>query len=335
MKIGFIRHHSFIRHSPIFEGDRLLHWLALAAAADWLIARTLTRAAIFIPKPPPVLALYQTLNLAGQLATTLVGLLGLGMLGWMAWHEWRTCDRFDRFPLGLSVKSLPGVGLSLILLSQIGFSLMFLWVAPTGWGVVANLGLGVVAVVTIAARRRQNALLLPALALLLGRLYQLLPAWYTAWGSPGPPPLTETLFNLGELLVVASAGSLWYAYGRGASRREMFMAAGPALAFTWLYLANPALTGTLAVWSTGLTLYLPWPLYTLSLWLAGVTAAAALRRKEPAGWAILLLAAGGYAPQLSTQAFLGLIALWLLAGGAKREGERVCLVRQSFLEVPS
>jgi hypothetical protein len=317
------------------RGGGLLRWLALAAVADWLIARTLTRAAIFIPKPSPVLVLYEALTLAGQLATTLASLLGLGMLGWMAWREWQTGRQPDTFSMGITARSILGVGLSLILLSQVGFSLMFLLVAPTDWGMVANLGLGVVAVAIIVARSRQNALLLPALALLLGRLYQLLPAWYTAWGWPGPPPLTETLFNLGELLVVASAGSLWYAYGRGASRREMFMAAGPALAFTGLYLANPALTGTLAVWSTGLTLYLPWPLYALSLWLAGVAAAAALRRKEPAGWAILLLAAGGYAPQLSTQAFLGLIALWLLAGGVKREGERVCLVRESFLEVPS
>ncbi len=316
------------------RGGRLLHWLTLVAVADWLIARTLTRVAIFIPKPPPVLALYQAFTLAGQLATTLTGLLGLGMLGWMAWHEWRTCDRPDSFPLGLSVKSLPGVGLSLILLSQIGFSLMFLWVAPAGWAVVANLGLGAAAVVVIAARNRQIALLLSALALLLGRLYQLLPAWYTTWGWPGPPPLTETLFNLGELLVVLSAGGLWYTYGRGVSRRDWFIAAGPALAFAGLYLANPALTGTLAIWSIGLTLYLPWPLYVLSLWLAGVTAATALRRNEPAGWAILLLAAGGYTPQLSTQAFLGLIALWLLAGGARREVERVCLVRKSLLEVP-
>lgn len=316
------------------RGDWLLRWLALAAVADWLIARTFTRAAIFIPKPP-VLALYQALTLAGQLATSLTGLLGLGMLGWMAWREWQTGRQPDSFSPGIATRSVLGVGLSLILLSQVGFSLMFLWVAPTGWGVVANLGLGLVAVVIIAARSRQIALLLPALVLLLGRLYQLLPAWYTACGWPGPPPLTETLFNLGELLVVLSAGGLWAAYGRGASRREMYLAAGPALAFAGLYLANPALTGTLAVWSTGLTLYLPWPLYALSLWLASVTAVVALRRNKPAGWAILLLAAGGYAPQLSTQAFLGLIALWLLAGGAKREGERVCLVRQSFLEVPS
>jgi hypothetical protein len=40
---------------------------------------------------------------------------------------------------------------------------------------------------------------------------------------------------------------------------------------------------------------------------------AALRRNDPAGWAILLLAAGGYAPQLSTHVFLGLIGLWILA----------------------
>jgi hypothetical protein len=314
--------------------DGLLRWLALAAVADWLIARTLTRAAIFMPKPPPVLALYQALSLAGQLATTLTGLLGLGMLGWIAWREWQTGRQSDSFSPGTVARSALGIGLSLILLSQAGFSLMFLWVAPTGWGMVANLGLGVVAVGIIAVRSRQLGLLLPALALLLGRLYQLLPAWYIAWGWPGPPPLTETLFNLGELLIVASAGSLWYAYGRGASRREMFMAAGPALAFTGLYLANPALTGTLAVWSTGLTLYLPWPLYALSLWFTGVTAVTSLRRNEPAGWAILLLAAGGYAPQLSAQVFLDLIALWLLTGGAKREIERVCLVRESFLEVP-
>jgi hypothetical protein len=30
------------------------------------------------------------------------------------------------------------------------------------------------------------------------------------------------------------------------------------------------------------------------------------------GWVILLFAAGGYAPQMSVHAFLGLAALWLL-----------------------
>jgi hypothetical protein len=151
------------------------------------------------------------------------------------------------------------------------------------------------------------------LALALSGLYQVVPAIYAAGQWPGPPPLAAWLFNAGELLVVLSPLGLWWAYARGASRREWLLAAAPALAFSALHLANPAMAGILAIWSIGLTLYLPWPLYALSLWLAGVTALAARRRREPAGWSVLLLLAGGYAPQLSTQAFLGLIALWLLA----------------------
>jgi len=84
------------------------------------------------------------------------------------------------------------------------------------------------------------------------------------------------------------------------------------LAFVVAHLANPAMTAIIAIWSTGLTLYLPWPLYAVSLWLAGVVVIASVRRGDTVGWAILLLAAGGYTPQLSTQVLLGLIALWLL-----------------------
>ncbi len=37
-----------------------------------------------------------------------------------------------------------------------------------------------------------------------------------------------------------------------------------------------------------------------------------------AGWTLLLLAAGGYAAQLGTQVFAGLVTLWLLALPAVR-----------------
>lgn len=283
-----------------------LPWFTLAAAADWLIGRTLTRSAIFMPKPPPVLILYQVLNLAGQLAATLVGLLSLGLLLWITWYEWHT--RRARW-------------LTLALLGQAGVSLIFMVVIPSGWGLVANHLAGLIAVGMIASRSfsqtnqaigQRAALLLPALAILAGKVYQLMPALYVALHWPGPPPLTETLFNLGELLVVFSSVGLWWAYGRGAAWWGWLAAALPVLAFAVMYLANPALTGIMAIWSTGLSLYLPWPLYAASLWLAGATVIASLRRNHPAGWAILLLAAGGYAPQLSTQALLGLIALWLL-----------------------
>jgi hypothetical protein len=83
----------------------------------------------------------------------------------------------------------------------------------------------------------------------------------------------------------------------------------------------------------GLTLYLPWPVYAAGLWLAGVTVIVAIRRGDPVGWAILLLLSGGYAPQLSLQAFLGLIALWLLAEAAVRPVTQVTEQRSGQLVV--
>ncbi len=50
----------------------------------------------------------------------------------------------------------------------------------------------------------------------------------------------------------------------------------------------------MTIWSIGLTLYLPWPAYSASLWLTGVAAIRSIRRRERAGWAILLRAAGGF-----------------------------------------
>jgi hypothetical protein len=295
----------------------LIQWLVLAALADWLIARTLTRMAIFMPKSPAMVVVYQAVGLAGQLATTLAGLLGLVVLGWIAWREWRAGH----------------VWLSPLWLGLASFGLVFLVVPPSGWLAITNhaFGLAAAGIITYQtlrfspARWREPgraktlrvsgaiAILLPAAAFLAGRLDQAMAAWYAAMQWSGPPPLAGVLFHVGELCVVLGAFGLWWAYGRGASWRMGLGAALPALAFAGMYLAMPSMTGILAIWSTGLTLYLPWPMYGASLWLAGLTVLVSLRRRDLVAWAILLLAAAGYSPQSSTQVFLSLIALWLLA----------------------
>jgi hypothetical protein len=289
----------------------LIRWLAVVALFDWFVTRTVTRAAIFVPKPPPVIVLYEALNMAGQLALTLAGLLTLFVLGWVAWHGWQS-------------QGIAGRVLALAVGGQVGLSLFFLVTPPAGWLASAShlFYLTVIALLLYRALRTQPrslplALLLAALALVAGRLHQAIPTLYATLQWPGPPPLTGLFFNLGELLVVASMFALWWRYGRGATWRVWLVAALPALAFAGFHLSNAAMTGILAVWSVGLTLYLPWPVYTVSLWLAGVTVLVALRRGDPVGWAVLLLLSGGYAPQLSLQAFLGLIALWLLAEAAQ------------------
>lgn len=283
-------------------------WLTIAALADWLITRTVTRTAIFMPKPLPVVAAYQALTLVGQLAFTLTGLLALAAVLWIAWQSRRA------------------VVSPLVLLSLALLSIASVFVAPGGWLAVGYQLLVMVAVGVVGQDGRfaspykphKRAIIIPALALLLGGLYQLLPALYTALRWPGPPPFTQLLFNTGELFVVLTPIVLWWAVGQvGRFALPYKWAAIPALALVAAYLVNPAMTAIIAIWSTGLTLYLPWPLYALSLWLGGVVVIASLRRGGHTGPALLLLAAGGYAPQLSTQVFLGLIALWLLASSEK------------------
>ena len=288
---------------PIF-----FRWLALVALADWLIARTITRSAIFMPKPPPVIVAYQALSLIGQLASTLAGLLALIAVLWIASES-----RRESRAIGLCV-ALPGLA---------ALSVFALMITPGGWPALAYQLLVIAAVVVMSWRvwhsqqaiSRKMAWSVPALAMLLGECYHMSQALYTALRWPGPPPFANTLFSLGELFVVLSPIGLWWTF-RHTERRDVpayVWAALATAALVVVYFANPAMTGIVSIWSVGLTLYLPWPVYALSLWLAGVTAIGSLRRGDTAGWAILLLAAGGYAPHFATHVLLSLIGLWLLA----------------------
>ncbi|HSM58242.1 MAG TPA: hypothetical protein VK879_18960, partial [Candidatus Sulfomarinibacteraceae bacterium] len=241
------------------------------------------------------------------------GLLALFLLLSVGWHVWRTTQA------RLLAPALAALAL---------LSLLFLVVVPPAWLALFYQLLAWAAVIGISGptlRARGTtpegkgtwlgtaALLLPTLALSAGLLYQLLPNLYAILGWPGPPPLTGLLFNAGEMLVIGSVAVWWWAFGRTRNWRLWLWAALPALLFTLSFLRDPAMTGILAIWSTGLTLFLPWPLYALALWLAGVTLLAAWGPRRPLAIAMLLLIAAGYAPQLSTQLFCAIIALWLLA----------------------
>lgn len=291
----------------------LFYWLAVAALVEWFLLRTVSRVAVHIPRSEAMTVVYQGVSLIGQVAGSLAMLLAFAALGWIAWHE-RQSRRAVWLPLALG--------------GMAALSLIFLVAAPAGWLAATSHALSLTAVLLIVGRLRASvsssgrtllagcAVLLPAGAIAMGLLYQFAPVFYETLRWPGPPPLMSLFFHVGELLVVSSALALWMVYGRGASRRTWLLSAIPALVLALAYLRDPAMTGVLAIWSTGLSLYLPWPLYAGSLWLAGVTVAAAWRQNSPASLALLLLLAGGYVPQLSTQLFLGVAALWLLVRAA-------------------
>ncbi len=284
----------------------LLPFLVIVSLADWLLARTLTRLLIFLPKSPLLIAFYQGFTFAGQLSTTLASLLNLSVLLWIIGQHLR----IERRPwlastwIAVVVIGLIALFIPLPLGLMIAYRLLVLMaIAMEGWRAIS-------AGETLA---QKAAHAVPVLVLMAGGLQQGTQLIYRALSLAFLPRLSEMLFNLGEFLLVIGSVIIWWAYGRGTSWRVWLGSAVLPAGFITLYTANPALTGIIAIWSMGLTLYLPWVLYVFAIWLSSVSLLVLLRRGNSLGWAILLLAAGGYAPQSNTQALYGLIALWLLA----------------------
>jgi len=244
--------------------------------------------------------------------------LAILALGWIAWQAFR--QPHNRI---LSVTCV-----MLLLVSLLGL------IIPTaGWLALSfQLLLGIAILVLLRqvwmrplSTEFKIAVSCVALTLLVTSLFHSLDPAAAVLGWPGLPVSGGLLFNAGELLVLVSVVALWWSTARRAQWKIWLVAALPALAFAVPRLLAPAMTGIMTIWSTGLTLYLPWPIYVGAVWLAGVTLLYTLRQGDATGWAVILLAAGGFAPQLSIQAFLGLIALWLLvfAAGPREQAIQV------------
>jgi len=280
----------------------LLRWLALAALAEWLIGRSLTRAAIYIPKSAPMLAAFRGLTLVGQMALSLASLLALVAL------------------VAIAFRGRRNLALSILLSSLVAASLVAMVVPLGGWGALLYHAATLIVVGLLvkvhldrpATRRERWAVGVTALALATAHFYLLVPPAGEALGLAGPSSLAIPLFATAELLFALTPLALWYAFGRTAPRWAWAVAILVVAAFAGMRLSQPSMVGILAMWSSGLSMYLPWPLYALSLAFAVVTVVAGARPRHPVGWAVILFAAAGNAPQLSTQAFYGVIALWAL-----------------------
>lgn len=289
----------------------LAPWLITAALVDWLVTRTMTRFAIFVPKTPEMIIGYQWLNWLGLAGSTMAAFLALLGVGAIVVIEWRARRAWWL--------ALPIAGLVMI-------TVLAPFLPPAIWlpgyallAVMVLLALSGRIARTRASTTVRLVLSLPVLAMLAAALYQAAPTLYALLRWPGPPVWGLPLFRVGEGLVILGAGVLWWAFARRADRRSWLAGCLLAVLFAAAYLAAPAMTATIIVWSHGLTLTLPWWLYAVALLLFGVTVVHALRSgRRGVAWALLLLAAAGYAPQLSSQFWFGVIALWLLAEESDR-----------------
>ncbi|MCC9075004.1 hypothetical protein FKZ61_002605 [Litorilinea aerophila] len=278
--------------------------LVVAMMVDWLVTRTFTRLAIYMPKTSAMIEGFWWLNWGGQAGSAVAAVAALACLTGVALAEWR--GRRNPWLSGIAVGlGVPGV-------------LFGLW-APGPWLLFFHgltlaflLGLGVRIMRLRGPWGTHLALITPGLAMGAATLYQAIPALYVVLQWSGPPPWSLHLFYAGEALVVAGAGALWWVYGRSSDFRLWCLAALPVLLATFVYLAAPAMTATVIIWSHGVTLFLPWWLYGAALWLWGVTLLCLWKQgAEAQCCALLLLMASGYAPQLSSQLVGGLLSLWL------------------------
>ena len=286
---------------------RLLQWLAVAALADWFFARTLSRSAIFMPKTPAMLTGFQAMLSLGNFAANVTSLLAITT---MAWIGWRLALKGQR--------ALPiAIGTLLV------FSLGALLIAPPALMTLAY-HLIVMAAILLIARpivrgshgaAQAVAVILAAAAVFASELHQAAAALSAVFNTGSSSNLGFTAFNVGEALVVASGLAFgWWMRPQRDERWIWAVAALPAIAFGGFYLGAPSISGLLTIWSLGLTMFLPWPLYALSLWAVTAAMLTGLKRGHPIGLAIPMLVAGGFASRLSTQLFLSLIALYLMVG---------------------
>jgi hypothetical protein len=287
----------------------MLTWLAAAAIADWLITRTLTRAGVFMPKIASVQAGFEVLGFLGQVALATSALLGMGIIGWLSWR--RLIGGRPLFAIAI---------FALLILNVVS-----LFDAPAGWTAVSYHLLALTAIGSVGLEVMRQSVstehkviwIIPAAAMFVGELYLATNAVEVALQSEGRAALGGLLFSFGELLVVISGFALWWRYRREPlpwTAKVVPLAA--AATFAALYFLQPSMLGVFSIWSVGLTLYLPWPIYALSLYAIATAAFAALRMRWTDGLAILMLMAAGFAPQLSHQFTTGLIGLLLLGQAA-------------------
>ena len=164
-----------LTHRLATEGARsvfptLLVLLVASAMVDWLVTRTLTRLAIFIPKTPAMIVGYQIINDLGQAGSAVAAFTALWCIGCIVLLEWKRRKGF-----GLAA---PLAALALLVL--------FKPLAPTSGWLVAYHVLTLVVLLVLAWRgawlaagwTNRLARFLPALAMLVVALYQAGPALY-------------------------------------------------------------------------------------------------------------------------------------------------------------
>ncbi|KKL21578.1 hypothetical protein LCGC14_2444070, partial [marine sediment metagenome] len=133
------------------------------------------------------------------------------------------------------------------------------------------------------------------------------------------PPLSITVLRLGEVLAVAAAAAAFWAWGlprlRWVGTAGLAAVAAVLVALVLAGLSPASTMAILALWTTGLSLFLPFPIYLLSLALYLLTLVACWRSGN-AFWTasgLLLVLLAGYMAESTYQHLLLLLGVAFLS----------------------
>jgi hypothetical protein len=291
--------------------------LVAAAIAETLFLRLATRVGVHVPRGDIARAGIHVASLLGTLALNLASVLAIGLVVLvLALLVLRMETGATRLALTvLSTGMLWGLGSTLTTDSLTGDALfgltMTLLVVCVGFGLARRTGLPLEARVAIG---------LMVVAYACYQYYALSHLLYRVLDYSTVPPLALPVLRLGEGLVVVAGAAAFWAWGARRWRQAGFagtsITAAAVLIVAAGSLAPAATTSILSLWTTGLSLFLPLPLYLLSLGLYLLTVIACLRSGEDfwTGAGLLLVLLAGYMPEATYDHLLLLLGVAFLSG---------------------
>ncbi len=309
---------------PALSADGLREITAVLLAAvlvETLLLRIVTRVGVHLPKSAAVTDAFQVASSLGSLAFNFASLLAIALVALVLGSiVLRMQSNVARVALaGVSLAMFTGLGLSLASGAPTGDALF-------GVGVALLAGfMGLVLTSEGSSRPSVRlALGLMVAAYFCYQYYVLSHLFYRILDYGVVPPLSVTLLRAGEVLAVVAAVAAFWAWGlprwRFVGTAGLVAVAAVLIGLTVAGLSPVSTMAILALWTAGLSLILPFPVYLVALALYLLTLVACWRSGDgfwiASGLLLILLA--GYMPEATYQhmllllgvAFLGAAVPW-------------------------
>jgi len=297
----------------------------VAVLAETLLLRIVVRVGVHVPKHSVFTGLFESASTLGSLAFNFASVLALVLLTIVLTFAIanKRSRAFSPLIAVLSVALFLGLFLTLVTNTPEADAL---------FGVSAAL-----LAVTILIVAIRTSHVTPAVGLALGLMvaaylsyeyYTLSYVFYRILDYTTIPPLSLDALRLGEALAMVAAGTVFLAWGL--PRWGTIGRAGAAtvavvlLALTVAGLSPVSTMAILALWTTGVSLFLPFPIYLLALALFLLTIVACFRDRDTYWIAVglLLVLLAGYMAESTYQHLLFLLGILFLSGIAQQEDLR-------------